>query len=264
MKMIGLILALLVAMASAVIAGEADLATNAPATAASIFSAAANRNIPLISFSKVSLLTGIENLTRQAEINYITVPDLYPSTGNNGEQIEEPAVTIEWTNVTVGEALQRLLNQYQLHLTADPATSVWRLTRDLHPVDPGPARAFGLSPTRSPGDTNGVIPLIQLSDVPLNIALTHLVRQANQLSSSTNPVVVLDPRLQAAPTDNADQNEEEEQPVLNLRWRNLTAAQALVALCENYHLDAIKDRDTGIIRIKPHPAAHRLWHQRRQ
>ena len=280
MRMIGLFLGVLIAAVSLGHAGSADWWTNisanfnptnhwrqtvSNATTMAIppipVSTSANSNIPLIQFTNVPLSDAIYTLAGQAGIQNIMASDFNFET--NGV-LCEPEISCRWQNITAMEALQRILDHYQLYLIEDTATSVWRLTRHPKPVDYGPARAFGLYPTRAPGSTNGVIPIIQLNDVSLNVTLTNLVWAANQLPSSTNPVVMLDPRLQATQTDNADQNEEEEQPRLTLCWRNLTAAQALVALCETYHLDAIKDRDTGIIHIKPHPAAHRLWHQRRQ
>jgi hypothetical protein len=40
-------------------------------------------------------------------------------------------------------------------------------------------------------------------------------------------------------------------PTLRLQWRNITAKQAITAICENYGLDMAKDAPTGTIRISP-------------
>ena len=79
-------------------------------------------------------------------------------------------------------------------------------------------------------------------DVPLDIALNTLIRLVDI-------VVTLDPKV----SDYVDpiSNELHTQPTVTLHWQNVTARQAIIALCENYDLVIVKDAATGAVRIKP-------------
>ena len=59
----------------------------------------------------------------------------------------------------------------------------------------------------------------------------------------------LDPQISYGQPDKNGQIKAE--PVLSLRWENVTAMQAFVALCENYDLVIVQDSATGIVHIKP-------------
>ncbi len=39
--------------------------------------------------------------------------------------------------------------------------------------------------------------------------------------------------------------------IFSIHWENLTAKQALIAICQNFDLDIVKDDTTGDIEIKP-------------
>jgi hypothetical protein len=65
-----------------------------------------------------------------------------------------------------------------------------------------------------------IVPLIQMEDVPLTEALRQMARKA-QLN------VILDPRLSAAPYNAM---------TVSIRWENVTAREALIALLDNYGL----------------------------
>jgi type II secretory pathway component GspD/PulD (secretin) len=84
------------------------------------------------------------------------------------------------------------------------------------------------------------IPLIQFSDVPITTAIEHLARQAG-----IN--YMLDPKIGFGQPDQNGQLKAE--PQLSIRWENITAESALLALLDNYGLQLVVDKKTGIDRI---------------
>jgi type II secretory pathway component GspD/PulD (secretin) len=84
------------------------------------------------------------------------------------------------------------------------------------------------------------IPLIQLQDVALTSAIEILARQAgiNYL---------LDPKIGFGQPDATGQVKPD--PSLSIHWANITAEHALLALLDNYGLQLMEDRKTGIARI---------------
>jgi hypothetical protein len=65
-----------------------------------------------------------------------------------------------------------------------------------------------------------VLPLIQMENVPLTDALRQMGRKAHLN-------VILDPRLSEAPYNGM---------TVSIRWENVTAREALIALLDNYGL----------------------------
>ena len=84
------------------------------------------------------------------------------------------------------------------------------------------------------------IPLIQFSDVPITTAIENLARLAN-----IN--YMLDPKIGYGQPDASGQIRVE--PTLSIRWENISAESALLALLDNYSLQLIHDKRTGIDRI---------------
>jgi general secretion pathway protein D len=82
--------------------------------------------------------------------------------------------------------------------------------------------------------------LIQFSDVPITTAIEHLARQAG-----IN--YMLDPKIGFGQPDASGQIKPE--PQLSIRWENITAESALLALLDNYGMQLVVDRKTGIDRI---------------
>lgn len=101
----------------------------------------------------------------------------------------------------------------------------------------GPVAA---SATNEPTPVGQSIPLIQFSDVPITTAIEHLARQAG-----IN--YMLDPKIGYGQPDQNGQVRPE--PQLSIRWENITAESALLALLDNYSLQLIPDKRTGIDRI---------------
>ncbi len=86
-------------------------------------------SIPLIQFQDVPITTAIENLARQAGINYLIDPRIgYGQPDQNGQIKAEPTLSIRWENVTAEQALMALLDNYGLQLSEDRKTQIARIT----------------------------------------------------------------------------------------------------------------------------------------
>jgi type II secretory pathway component GspD/PulD (secretin) len=95
--------------------------TLAPATPANI--------IPLIQFQDVPLTTAIDNLARQASINYILDPKVgYGQPDERGQIKTQPNISIRWENLTAEQALHALITTYGLQLVTDSKTGIARVT----------------------------------------------------------------------------------------------------------------------------------------
>jgi type II secretory pathway component GspD/PulD (secretin) len=84
------------------------------------------------------------------------------------------------------------------------------------------------------------IPQIRFSDVPITTAIENLARLAN-----IN--YMMDPKIGYGQPDAAGQIKVE--PILSIRWENITAENALLALLDNYGLQLVQDKKTGIARV---------------
>jgi len=110
---------------------------------------------------------------------------------------------------------------------------------------PAPAETNGTA-TSAPAaaDSSAVpstgIPQIKFSDVPITTAIENLARLAN-----IN--YMLDPKIGYGQPDANGQIRVE--PTLSIRWENISAESALLALLDNYSLQLIHDKRTGIDRI---------------
>ena len=111
------------------------VASNAP-VAAVVTEASATTNaapevasIPLIQFQEVPITTAIENLARQANINYLLDPKIaYGQPDANGQVKPEPTLSIRWENITAEHALVALLDNYGLQMVGDTKTKIVRIT----------------------------------------------------------------------------------------------------------------------------------------
>jgi type II secretory pathway component GspD/PulD (secretin) len=86
-------------------------------------------SIQLIQFQDVPIITAIENLARQAGINYLIDPKIgYGQPDQNGQIKPEPTLSIRWENVTAAQALMALLDNYGLQLSEDRKSQIARIT----------------------------------------------------------------------------------------------------------------------------------------
>ncbi len=125
--------------APAVSATEVPGATDSNATASATSSApSVPGSIPLIQFQDVPITTAIENLARQAGINYLIDPKIgYGQPDQTGQVKPEPTLSIRWENVTAEQALMALLDNYNLQLVSDHKTQIARITTK-DPTAPAP------------------------------------------------------------------------------------------------------------------------------
>ena len=83
----------------------------------------------MIQFQDVPITTAIENLARQAGINYLIDPKIgYGQPDQNGQIKPEPTLSIRWENVTAEQALMALLDNYGLQLISDRKSQIARIT----------------------------------------------------------------------------------------------------------------------------------------
>jgi type II secretory pathway component GspD/PulD (secretin) len=94
--------------------------------------------IPLIVMDDLPLTDAIRNLARQAGINYLMDPKVaFGVPGPDGKVVPMPSVSIRWEKVTAQQALEALLNNYDLQLVQDPKTGIARITvKDPAAPDP--------------------------------------------------------------------------------------------------------------------------------
>ena len=83
-----------------------------------------------IRFQDIPITSVIENLARQAGINYLLDPKIGygqvdPATGQTKA---EPSLSIRWENITPEQALIALLDNYGLQLVVDPKTKIAKVT----------------------------------------------------------------------------------------------------------------------------------------
>jgi hypothetical protein len=262
-------------------------ATNTPATSApsvashpvaepaAVSSGYFNTNplIPLIQFSDVPITTGIENLARQAGINYILRSDLFAD--EQGNPAAEPAVDCKWKNITARDALLRLCDEHGLSLVENPYTHIARIVRAGQPGHFIDARLLGLGTNLPPAgvkESTNNIPLMQFSDVPLDTALINLIEQsgrpvelASNLMEHAAQFIDVNGAISFTPKLIYKSGQDlwfQPMPEVSLRWEGITAPQAIAALCENYDLEIVTDAETGDPEIVPRKFKrhHRVGH----
>ncbi len=75
------------------------------------------------------MTTAIENLARQAGINYMLDPRVgYGQPDEKGQIKAQPNISIRWENITAEQALMAVLNNYGLQLLEDTKTKIARVT----------------------------------------------------------------------------------------------------------------------------------------
>lgn len=217
--------------------------TNSPALSNGEPVSETNETVPVIEVrGGVPMSTVIQNLARQAKINYIIDARLikwWSMPDSDGDLTHEPKLTFRWENLTARQGLVRLLKEHNLVLLEDPVTSIARITYTNQVVNPIDVSLLG-------SDTN-VIPLISYQDVPITDGLENLTRQIgiNWL--------ILDLKMGYGQPDKKGQIKVE--PSLTFRWEKVTAKQGIIALCENYDLVIARIPETSIFLIseKNHP-----------
>ena len=170
------------------------------------------------------LLAGLASLlAAHAQTN--ATPDGQPVDTNNPSNI----VIVATTNNVVTETT----NQIPPTVVITNATVILEAATNGVPVagSPAPAAEAGIG-----------IPLIQFSDTALTVTIESLARRAG-----IN--YMLDPKIGFGQPDANGQVRVD--PTLSIRWENISAENALLALLDNYNLQLTRDKKTGIDRITP-------------
>ncbi|HUA67647.1 MAG TPA: secretin N-terminal domain-containing protein [Candidatus Saccharimonadales bacterium] len=157
------------------------------------------------------------------------------------------------TALLAGLALQQALSQ-----TNVPETSQDAMSETNAPAAPAmsdemagavatnqavtAADAESAAATNTTTMVDAKVPLISFQDVPLTTVIQSLARAAD-----IN--YMLDPSIVYGQPDQNGQTKTE--PTLTIRWENITAKQALLAVLDNYNLQLVVDRTIGIDRITP-------------
>ncbi len=115
-----------------------------PAQPAGGAAEAASDIVPLIVIEDVPLTDAIRNLARQSNLNFQFDPRL-TSAGPDGKPTNQPNVSIRFENVTAQEALNAVLENYNLAILRDPKSKIARITvRDPKAEDPLVSRIIQL------------------------------------------------------------------------------------------------------------------------
>ena len=188
--------------------------------------------LPLISMESVPLSDAVKNLARQAGTNFILDVKVLQSfrTSPGGVNVEPP-ITRRWTNSTASAALNDVLKSQKLAAITNSVTGVIRIALPQE-------NAKSISASELGNDTGPVLPLVRMEEVPLEDAIKNLARQAGV-------AYALDPSVHLVGGWNP-------LPSVNLRFENITAKKALVALLDAYGL-ALQNPDDPSAKIINQP-----------
>ncbi len=182
--------------------------------------------IPLIQFDNCPLLAAIENLAREAEFNITIDPQIAAA----GSPTSASLLTGRWENLTAKEALDRILKARGLFLVANPQTGVNKVT-----ATNSPPRVFAKDFVESSKD---VIPLIRMDYAPLEVAMADLGAKAGMTFQ-------LNPKLSDPSKPSTGRIS------VSVRFSNLTASQAVAAICDQHNLEITKSDKTGVWAVSP-------------
>ena len=184
--------------ATPTLAAADPVATEPPAPPPPAETPAPGGAIPLIQFQDVPLSTAIDNLARQAGINYIMDPKVgYGQPDEKGQIRAQPNISIRWENLSAEQALTALVTTYGLQLVDDPKNKIARVTlKDPAALEPLETRVIQLkfsSPSNMVAAANTVI-LDKRSKVVPDVRTSQLVVSATEQEqvAVSNLVVQLD------------------------------------------------------------------------
>jgi hypothetical protein len=186
-----------------------------------------------IHFQNVPIDVAVEQLARMTGGNFILSPRLTDTLNVGGKPVPKPTVTFQG-EAAPGELLAKILKENRLTKIDDSATTVARIAMANEPVRKADASLLA-------GDTNAPIPLVAFSDVPLGVALENLAK-------SGKVEVVIDAKL--SDSFHTSDGSLVSPPTASVRWENITARQAMLALAVNYDLNISKDEKSGAWRME--------------
>lgn len=180
----------------------------------------------------VLLDTMVTTLARQVGDNFMLSPKLAENMDTDGKPVQRPKITYQG-DATANELLAKILQEHGLTMIKDPVTTVTRIAFTNEPVKTADASLLV-------GDTNAPIPMIRFKMVPLGVCLDNLAKSGKM-------TLAADPKL--ADGFSAPDGRPVSPPLVSIRWTNLTARRALLALCLNYDLSIVADEKSGGWRI---------------
>lgn len=208
------------------IAAEAPAAATATADATS-----ATTGSQTVEATAVDSSTPSSTVAAQGDATVAATNSMPADQTTSAEAIQAPAdttsVTSEMSDATNTEMQTGEMTTTNTEMTATPESSN-TATNSTDAADTN-APVVAVS-----------IPQIKFSDVPITTAIENLARLAN-----IN--YMLDPKIGYGQPDANGQIKTE--PTLSIRWENITAQNALLALLDNYGLQLIEDKKTGINRV---------------
>jgi len=182
--------------------------------------------VPLIVIEDVPLTAAIRNLARQAEINIIFDPRVPGSDMGAGRWKKEPNISARWEDIRAADALLALLKEQKLAFITNSITGVARIA-------PAHAKIRAIQTSPVSHGSNAVAPLTVIQDVPLADALKYTAKSAGWRVLFEDPL-----------------STPEFEGTVYIRWENITATQALLALVDNYYLEMEEDPQKQVIRIR--------------
>lgn len=190
--------------------------------------------IPAIQFSNVPVRTAMENLARMANLNYIIDPKLFQNA--DGAMKREPAITIQWENISAKDALARVLKEHNLIMVTNSFSTVVCITDTNVVQNNVDASLLGTGSSKK-------LPTIRFDFVPLNMAF-------DELGKHIQTKITLDPRLSGQAQPEPPDFKIVRVPTVSVHWDDLTAQQAIVELCDVYGLEIVKGSAPNTVLIK--------------
>jgi hypothetical protein len=183
----------------------------------------------------VPITSIIDVLSHLSHRNYILAPRISGMYHNHaGKVVSEPFRTFRWENLTPEQAFKRLCQENGLSAVNLPGTPIDQITNFK-------AKPATVDTTPLDGSTNTIIPLIEFNQKKLSTAL-------EELAKTVRVQIVIEPKLLAAAPFSTD--EDSLSTLVTMYCEKVTAKQAIVAICENFELDLVKDSTNGPIRIE--------------
>jgi len=110
-------------------AADTETDTNSTTAVTTDTNQTAAAEVNTIRFQDIPITSVIENLARQAGINYLLDPKIgYGQPDQNGQIKPEPSLSLRWENITPEQALLAVLDNYGLQLIVDPKTKIAKIT----------------------------------------------------------------------------------------------------------------------------------------
>ena len=193
-----------------------------------------NEPVP-IKFQDVPITVGLANLAQAAHMNYLLDPQISYGRAENGGQIQsEPTLSFDWNHVTPKQAFVAICENYGLAIFREPTSNILLVRAEGHSVT-------NFVDANLLGDDTNRIPLVEFRDIQPVELLKKLIQLAHiNAALDSNVFGHFDPatKIFSSPSPTT------------VRWENITARQAIAALCENYDLVVTKDA-AGVLQIKP-------------